>query len=72
MIFKVKFNVGALRHFDHGCGLFPHSDFDTRITKCHLCNQAWNWHLQKIGKPLIPLQDTHKIPNTFSEGEIQD
>ncbi len=53
---KVKFSVGALRHFDHGCGLFPHSDLDTRIRNCQLCNQAMNWIRQKRGQSLIPLE----------------
>ncbi len=63
---KIKFNPGAMRHFDHGCMFFPlrssdpvevRKTLDMAKRRCHLCNQAWNWILQKQGKELIPFEE---------------
>ena len=51
---KVKYNVGATRHFDHSsmrCGKTP----DESARHCQMCNQAWNRINQKHGRPLIEL-----------------
>lgn len=49
----MKFNPGALRHFDHGCQSCGNLGLAFQVLHCELCNQAWNWMRSQKGlKPI--------------------